>query len=158
MRRQDRELHSREDIIAVIKKCTVCRVAFSDEPYPYIVPLNFGFEEHSGQLTLWFHCAPEGRKIDLLRHSPKVAFEMDSPGRYIDGETACDSTIEFESVCGNGTLEILTDAEKIPALDRLMRQYSDKPKFQYDERLLKTVAVLKLTVHEVTGKRLKLNT
>lgn len=155
MRRKDREITDFNEIKAIVAKAGVCRVAFFDEDYPYIVPLNFGFVENGGKLTLYFHCANEGKKVDLLRRNNKIAFEMDCLGKYHDGDKACYSTMEFESVCGNGTLEIARDDEKIPALKLIMHQYSDKRDFDFDAFEVKAVTVLKLTVNEITGKRLK---
>lgn len=154
MRRKDREITDFEELKAVIGKSSVCRVAFFDEAYPYIIPLNFGFEEECGKITLYLHCANEGKKLDLLRRNNKVAFEMDCPDKLIEGEKACYSTMTFESVCGNGILEIVGEAEKIPALKLLMRQYSDKKDFDFDSFEVKAVTVLKLTVQTLTGKRL----
>lgn len=36
MRRSDREVTKFSDIIAIIEKCDVCRLALNDEDYPYI--------------------------------------------------------------------------------------------------------------------------
>lgn len=155
MRRKDREITDLDEIMGVIKKCSVCRVSLFDDVYPYIVPLNFGVEADGTMLTLYFHCANEGKKLDLLRRNKNVAFEMDCPGKFFDGEKACDSTMAFESVCGNGSIEIVGDEAKIPALTLIMRQYSDKGEFEFDVNELKAVTVLKLTVNAISGKRLK---
>lgn len=155
MRRKDREITDFNEIMALIGRCSVCRVAFFDSDYPYIVPLNFGVRAMDGIITLYFHCAGEGKKLELLRRNGKVGFEMDCPGKFYDGDKACDSTMEFDSVCGNGTIEIVGDNEKLPALKILMAQYSDKHEFAFDELEIKAVTVLKLTVDEITGKRLR---
>jgi len=42
MRRSDREVKDFEDIVAIMEKCDVCRIALNNNGYPYIVPLNFG--------------------------------------------------------------------------------------------------------------------
>ena len=42
MRRADREIKEFDEMIQVIEKCDVCRIALNDEEYPYILPLNFG--------------------------------------------------------------------------------------------------------------------
>lgn len=155
MRRKDREIKDFEEIMGILKKSSVCRVAFFDEEFPYIVPLNFGVKANGNTVTLYFHCANEGKKMDLLKRNNKVSFEMDSPDKFFDGEKACYSTMEFESVCGNGTLEIAGEDEKIPALKLLMQQYSNKREFDFDPKELKAVTVLKLTINEITGKRLR---
>ena len=51
MRRKDREVTQPEEIFDIIKKCDVCRIAFFDEKFPYIVPLNFGVAFENGVLT-----------------------------------------------------------------------------------------------------------
>ena len=42
MRRSDREVTEFTDMVSIIKKCDVCRLALNDVDYPYILPLNFG--------------------------------------------------------------------------------------------------------------------
>ena len=43
MRKADREIKNKEEIIDIIKRCDVIRLAFNNGDYPYILPLNFGF-------------------------------------------------------------------------------------------------------------------
>ena len=66
MRRSDREIKDIEGIIQVMEKCDVCRLAFYDGGYPYILPLNFGMQVHEDQITLYFHGADEGKKYELM--------------------------------------------------------------------------------------------
>ena len=40
MRRKDREITDFNEIINIIKKCDVCRIALNDKDFPYIVPLT----------------------------------------------------------------------------------------------------------------------
>ena len=57
MRRKDREVRRREDLLAMISQCKVCRLGLWDGEEVYVVPLNFGYEERAGALHLFFHCA-----------------------------------------------------------------------------------------------------
>ena len=66
MRRKDREIINKEQIWRIMQRCGVCRVAFHDAEYPYIVPLNFGIGKGE-PLTLYFHCAAQGKKLDLMQ-------------------------------------------------------------------------------------------
>ena len=50
MRKADREIKSREEIIEIMKRCDVCRLAFNNGEYPYIIPLNFGLETDDNSL------------------------------------------------------------------------------------------------------------
>lgn len=155
MRRKDREIKDLNDIMPIIKKCDVCNLAFFDEEYPYIVPLNFGVTLLDGTITLYFHGANAGKKLDLIKKNNKVGFEMDCSHKLILGEKACNSTMEYESVCGNGIVEILNESEKEEALIYLMKQYSGMVKHEFDKNELNAVAVFKLTVSEIHGKALK---
>lgn len=71
MRKNDREVTELTEIMGIIKKCVVCRLGMVDDGTPYIVPLNFGYEFDGAALTLYFHCAKEGRRID--RYSTPLA-------------------------------------------------------------------------------------
>ena len=60
-----------------MKKCEVCRIALNDEEYPYILPLSFGMDCIDGKVTLYFHSALEGTKLNLIRRDNRASFEMD---------------------------------------------------------------------------------
>ncbi len=153
MRRKDREITDIGEIYAILKKCDVCSVAFHDEPYPYVIPLNFGAARSEvGEITLYFHGAAKGKKLDLLARNPHVAFSADCSHELKLYDEACECTMAFESVCGNGTLEVLDKSENLAALRVLMAQYSNMS-HGYDERAAAAVTILRLTVNEITGKR-----
>ena len=67
MRRKDREITEWSELVDVIQRCDVCRLVLNDGDYPYIVPLNFGFDAEDGNITLYFHSALEGYKTDLFQ-------------------------------------------------------------------------------------------
>ena len=77
MRRSDREITDRNEILQVMERCDVCRLALNDGEYPYILPLNFGMEQAGEQIILYFHGATEGKKLDLIARDPRASFEMD---------------------------------------------------------------------------------
>ena len=57
MRRKDREITDFNEILEIIKKCDVCRVAINDKDFTYIVPMNFGLDVQGEQVYLYFHSA-----------------------------------------------------------------------------------------------------
>lgn len=154
MRRKDREITDPEEIDAILGRCRVCRLAFAVEDTPYIVPLNFGFRREDGRLTLFFHGAKEGRKLDMMARNPRVCFETDGMHRLMpDADHPEKCTMAYESVVGWGTARLLTDAaERRRALDCLMAHYGAVPK-GYPEAALRAVAVFSVAVSECTGKR-----
>lgn len=155
MRRKDREITDTEEILAIMRKCDVCQVAFFDEKYPYIVPLNFGVTRDGDCFRLFFHGANAGTKLRLLSENPHVGFSMSCSHRLITGDNACDATMEYESVCGNGVMSLVSDEEKVEALTFLMRQYRVQGGLEFDEHEVQLTAVLCLDVEEISGKRLK---
>jgi nitroimidazol reductase NimA-like FMN-containing flavoprotein (pyridoxamine 5'-phosphate oxidase superfamily) len=155
MRRDDRRVKDNEEIVNIIKKCTVCRLAFNDNEYPYIVPMSFGFSFDGANLTLYFHCAKEGKKLDLINRNNKVAFEIDRVIKIIVDDKPCASTMEYESVIGTGKAIILDDSKADEALSVIMRQYSDASLHRFEREALEQTTVFKVVVNSITAKRLR---
>jgi len=156
MRRSDREITAKMEIMQIVEKCDVCRLAFSDNDIPYIVPVNFGFEYTDGRLILYFHGASEGKKHEIITKNPRACFEMDCSHKLIEAEEAADYTMEYESVIGNGKISYITEkSEKTKALNFLMKQYAKEKSFSFSDHVIESVTVFKLDVLEFTGKRLK---
>ena len=66
---------------------------------------------------------------------------------------ACDYTTRFQSVIGNGKVEIIEDSqEKMKALLELMKHNTGKTEWEFDEQMLKAVCVFKLVVEEMSCK------
>lgn len=76
MRRNDRAVVEQERILAMVKKCSVCSLAFAGGAFPYVIPLNFGEKAADGKTVLYFHGAGEGIKFERLREDNRVAFSM----------------------------------------------------------------------------------
>lgn len=153
MRRKDREITEFDDIIAIIKKCDVCRIALNDDEYPYILPLNFGLAVKDKTIELYFHGATEGMKYDLIQKDNRASFEMDC-GHELVTELeggSCKCTMAYESVIGQGHIEMLSDEEKYDALCILMRQYHHE-ELHFNEEVMPSTRVFKLVVERVTGK------
>ena len=153
MRRSDREIKDFDEIVRVMEKCDVCRLALHDTEYPYILPLNFGMEVEGETITLYFHGAPKGRKYELIAKDNRCSFEMDCSHRLVVDADICSCTMEYESVIGQGRIEMLPDEEKYRALCILMQHYH-KEHFAFDKRVMERTTVMKLTVEAVTGKAL----
>lgn len=152
MRRSDREIKDFEEIVEVIKKCEICRLALNDEEYPYILPLNFGMQLENGKIVFYFHGATEGKKYELIARNNKASFEMDCSTKLVTILEDGNCTMEYESVIGQGTVEILPDEEKERALDILMKHYH-KEDFPYNKAVIPRTTVFKMTVDTCTGKR-----
>lgn len=152
MRRRDREIKEFDEIVKIIKKCDSLVLGLNDEGYPYLVPLNFGMDIEDGQLYLYFHCAKEGKKLDLIQKDNRATFEMDCNHNFILYEERMSCTMGYESVIGQGTIEIVAEDKKYDALKILMRQYHAED-FQFNTDMIKATTLLRLKVEKLTGKR-----
>ncbi len=151
MRRADREITDISEINRILNEASVCRLALFDGDYPYIIPMCFGYTIDGGQLVLYFHCAAQGHKIDLIKANNNAAFEIDKLERIIEGEIACDFSAAFESLTGRGEIEIINGIEKLTGLNHIMKKYSDT-EHKYNEQSLNSVVVLKLTAEDFCCK------
>lgn len=153
MRRKDREISSREEIIRIIQEEGICRLAIKDEPYPYIVPMNYGIEIDKEQIILYFHSAMEGRKINLIKKDNKVGFEIDrNQGLVYDTEKGSCSIL-YECIIGNGEIVFLNKDEKIKALRLILQHHGRGEDFPITEAMVERTICFKLVVNEVTGKK-----
>jgi nitroimidazol reductase NimA-like FMN-containing flavoprotein (pyridoxamine 5'-phosphate oxidase superfamily) len=156
MRRKDREVKDLTEIIQIIDRCDVCHMGLEENGRPYVIPLSFGFSVRDGGVTFYFHCACEGRKIDILKQNPKVCLQFDCGHRLITGDKACNCSTEYESVIAFGTAELITGREgKVAALTHLMKHYETGETFDFDSRMIEAVAVIKVTAERISGKRKK---
>lgn len=149
MRRSDKAVTQQPAIEKILRAGKTCQLAFSADPVPYLVTLNYGY--HDG--ALYFHAAAEGRKIDLIRENREVAFTVALDLGLIEGENACDWSVRFQSVVGHGQISLLeSPEEKRRGLDLFMAQYSDE-KFSYPDKMIQATAVIKLVISEMTTKQ-----
>ena len=152
MRRKDREVTEPAELLKIIQECKVCRIAMQDAHGLYIVPLNFGYEFAEGKLTLYFHSAKEGRKIDILSNEPAVAFEMDCSHQLIGSEVACRNGYAYKSIIGNGFAYLVDDVEdKLKGLSLIMVHQTGK-EFDIPAQAVNSVAVFKIEATEFAGK------
>ena len=152
MRRKDREITDFNEIINIIKKCDSCIIALNDEDFPYVVPMNFGMDIEGEQVYLYFHCANEGKKLDLIRKDNRASFEMDCEHNIILYKERMSCTMGYASVIGHGFFEFVEDQDKLKALKILMRQYHSED-FVFNTDLMPSTTVLRLKVTDMVGKR-----
>lgn len=152
MRRKDREIKDFDKILQIMRQCDSCVLALNDDGFPYMVPLNFGMDIEDGQLYLYFHCAMQGKKLDLIRKDNRATFEMDCDHNFILYDKRMSCTMGYSSVVGHGIIEFVEEEKKYEALKVLMRQYHAED-FLFNTDMIKVTTVLKMKVLDITGKR-----
>lgn len=150
MRRREKEITDRSVIDNMLKEAKVCRIALSDGNMPYILPMNFGYRDG----CIYLHSAKEGKKIDILTRNNNICFEVDLFHGVRAKEAVCNWGAIYESVVGFGKAYIIEDPrEKKAGLNAIVEKFSDKPAFDYSEKSLEEVAVIKIVINEMTGKK-----
>lgn len=152
MRRADREVTELSELVRIMEQCDVCRLALNDGDYPYILPLNFGMEVRDGTVTLYFHSALEGRKLDLLRQDSRASFEMDCGHELVMERERGHCTMLYKSVIGRGHVELVPEEDRDRGLAILMEHYHPGEAFPYSKKAIPRTMVYKLTVEQMTGK------
>ncbi len=153
MRRSDREINDKKTIYEIIETAEVCRLGFCAENRPYIVPMNFGYEVINDKLTLYFHCACKGRKLDMLKINNFVCFEIDLAFGVENGGKACSYTMKYKSVIGEGRIFVCdNDAEKEKGLNLILTHYVKDTSFTFKNEEISAVTVLKLVVENISAK------
>jgi len=152
MRKKEREITEYSAIESVITDSDVCRIAFADGNMPYIVTMNFGYTGGK-QKRFYFHCANEGRKLEMLAKNNFVCFELDTSHHVYSGSVACDWGTKYRSVVGYGYIRVSQNMEeKRTSLDKIMEHYGAKGPFEYNSKIFEKTTVLILEVTEMTGK------
>lgn len=153
MRKKEREITNKDDIEHILRTSRVCRIAMVDNGKPYIVPMNFGYDDGA----IYLHSAKKGRKIDLIKANPTVCFEVDELLRLKKAKLACEWGAAYQSIIGSGCAVFLENvSEKKAGLDVIMGQYSQKGKdkgFEYSEEMLEKTVVIKIVIDQMTGKQ-----
>lgn len=148
MRRKDRQITERAELEAILDGTEWMTLALWDGAEPYAVPVNF---VRVGE-ALFFHCAREGRKLDIIRERPEVCFTAVGNGKVSIGEKPCDCTTYYASVIGWGRASILEEpAEKAAALAALNRKFG-APDGPFPPEMLSATAVVRISVSRMTGK------
>jgi len=154
MRLKEREIHDPEIMRGILQKSDCCHVAFNDGDFPYIVTMNYGYEFDGETITLYFHCARRGKKLDVLRNDNRVCFTMDCSHEYIKNDPNMYCTCNYESIVGFGVIEEISDPEEYEKGVHLLLQHHDcDGGFELTPNHIRATNMLKLTSTNFTGKK-----
>jgi len=149
MRRKDKEITDKEIIKSALNRALVCRLGLTENNMPYIVPMNFGYKDN----CLYFHSAPIGKKIEIIKKNNKVCFEIDIDHELVINDAACNATMKYMSIIGLGIAEFIDDFEqKQKALQVIMDHYSTIKKHKFSKKMINRIIIIKIEIESMTGK------
>ncbi len=150
MRLRDQEINDLSIIEKILKEADICRIGFSINNTPYIVPVNFAY--HNNQI--YIHSAREGFKIEIIKINPYVCFEVESNVEIIPAEIPCKWATKYRSVIGYGTIKIIINSEeKKKGLDIIMSKYLESKTFDYKKNNLDRMVILKIEIEKISAKQ-----
>ncbi len=158
MRRAQCEIKDPEEIVRILNRCRIGRLATLDqEGYPYVTPVNFVF--HKG--CVYFHCAPQGEKLENMARDARVCFEVDEPLAYLEvafnpQKSPCRTHQLYRCVIIRGTARVVPDGElKTEVLNALVAKHEGEKKFQeitQDLASYKACKVVEVRPERISGK------
>lgn len=114
---------------------------------PHGIPVNFAFAGDS----IYFHCALDGRKIEILSANPRVSFCVVGRTEVLPEKFGT----RYESAIATGSVEELSGVEKRNGLLLLVRKYSPnhvKEGLEYIDKLIDKTRVYRIRLESITGK------
>ncbi len=160
MRRKDKEVTDMSRIRDILDACAVCRLGIYDKTQDevYIVPMNFAYSLEKGALTLYFHSALSGRKINLLRENPSVSFEMDCGHRLIPHTFPCEYSYGYSCIMGTGTVSFTDSPDQKAAVLSLLMEKQTGAACPVQKEQTASVAVFQVNVKQFSCKAQKSDT
>jgi nitroimidazol reductase NimA-like FMN-containing flavoprotein (pyridoxamine 5'-phosphate oxidase superfamily) len=154
-RRRDKIIADRKDIDRVLERGTYAVIAMSRNDEPYVVTLNYGYDESNN--CLYFHCAKEGEKLGYLDANPRVCATVIEDRGYLEGR--CDH--DYASLVIRGELRRVEGLEaKKKGLSVLLRHLEKNPaeivkEHVKDDGSYEGLTILRLGIESIAGKEYK---
>ncbi|MFW9919225.1 MAG: pyridoxamine 5'-phosphate oxidase family protein [Candidatus Thorarchaeota archaeon] len=154
IRRKEKEIQEKAEIEAILKQSKYITLAMCSQNEPYLVTLSHGYD--TNQNCIYFHCAQDGKKIDILKQNDTVWGQALIDHGYVQGK--CDhlySTVQF-----HGKVSFISEIEeKRNALLVMIKQLENKPdeviQEQINESSLKRVNIGRIDIGFMSGKKSK---
>ncbi len=152
IRRKEKEIRDKREILKILDEAKYITIAMTDTDGPYLVTLTHAYHEEKN--AIYFHCANDGRKVDILRRDNRVWGQALLDKGYIQG--SCDhlyATAQFK-----GRVTFVTDPEeKRLALETMIHKNEPDPepviKAQVDDESVSRVNIGRIDIDYLSGKK-----
>jgi nitroimidazol reductase NimA-like FMN-containing flavoprotein (pyridoxamine 5'-phosphate oxidase superfamily) len=141
----------------ILNRAEVGRLALCDGSTPYVIPLNFAYL--NGKIG--FHCAFEGKKLDIIAKNPRCCFEVDEYMGEVSYHYDSLCHLDYDSIIATGTARIENAEEaKWQFFQLLHAKYKEiyrKPVSEggkvFDRKRLGEACCVVINIEELTGRR-----
>ena len=143
-------IEDKEKIKSIIRGCKTCYLSMSLEDFPYVLPMNFAYDD--GVIIL--HSAQSGKMWNILQRNPRVCINWTSGEElaWQDERVGCSYRVKSSSVIIEGTVSFIDDfEEKVRCLNLLMAQYSNR-EFSFSKPSVIHVGILKVIPEKISAR------
>ncbi len=148
VRRQNRLLPE-EEAHRLLREGEYGVLSMTADEGAYSIPISFAWD---GAQSIYFHCAPEGRKLRAIAKSPRVSFCVVGRTQVISHQF----TTGYESIVVTGTAHTgLPAAERMHALELILDKYSPNDKevgLKYAEKSFARTEIIRVDIESASGK------
>jgi uncharacterized protein len=136
---------SQQDVDHLLEVERVVRIGFQANGERYLVPLGFVWHQRA-----LYAMTTHGRKTRMASANPTVSFQVDTSART--------GPFNWESVCGVGTLEIVSESGELEVVSSLLvSRFPDMPDWMQSEYATKReqghVVFVRIRPSQLTGRR-----
>ena len=153
MHKKERQITYQKYILDVLRKGQYTVISMCKENEPYLVTMNYGFDEE--KYALYFHCAPEGLKLDFIRSNSRICATVIEDKGYLAGR--CSHAYKTVVFWGK-MVDVRSLSEKKHGMEILLSHLEKNPEEVRNNQLpndsaYEDVHVLRLDIDEITGKQ-----
>lgn len=149
MRLSRLKVTDQEELRRIFEEATVCHLGMCWDGRPYVVPMSYGYRGD----RIYFHCASEGQKLEIMDRNPNVCFQLECHVSVVESRKACGWSMDYRSIIGFGRIRRARSAEeKRLGLQAIMKHYSGRDDWELKDQQVESTTVLVLEIEEMTGK------
>jgi uncharacterized protein len=152
LRRKDKKITDEAEVKAILHEARHVTIAMSIGDEPYLATLSHGYDE--GKSCIYFHCAREGKKVEVLRANPRVWGQALVDNGYQQG--SCDHLYRTAQFHGRVTF-IEDQVEKKHALRVMIMHLDEDPekiiKDQITPHSTERILIGRIDIDYMSGKK-----
>ena len=154
IRRKEKAISDEAEMLEILEQAQYITIAMCSDNEPYLVTMSHGYDRDNH--CIYFHCAREGKKIDILNQNNVIWGQALIDQGYVQG--ACDhlyATTQFK-----GRVSFIENIpEKQHALTVMIKSLDSNPEDviekQLTEKAVSRVMIGRIDIDYMSGKKAK---
>ena len=150
---EERRISDPEIIDSILRRGHTGTLTMFDDPYPYVIPIHYGYEFEKGRFILYIHTAKTGHKLALIKKNDHVAFNYFEYLNRAGHRKYRNELQDYRSVTIFGRAEFVTDEnELLLALNSLQRGGSRPALKALPSGITDSLIIFRICAEQITAK------